>query len=332
MNTCQLLNCSNLLAAIVAALCTGCATPQLADFCGPLSHEAVAGIDQEKRQLAEGNRVYAAITNNVYESSSHPEIWIDPAEWQAVCAPTEENPLGTEGCPAETGGNGLQAKTWLRWPHGRSSEPSELVFAFRGTTTINDWWCGNIWDCQYDDANEYVSKRIGLLREKYPRLQVVATGHSLGGGLAQHVAFCFKDVKAVGFNTSPRTHKGNCRGADFKLRAVQEDINTRANIVRIHQHAEILSLIRWIWSGGKRGDTSYNFTRATPIARHGMTVLAMGLNKVAACPIVAGKGGFSAPGEPRAETWLRNTCRTAQIDFRCSNQAVTASQERTPVQ
>lgn len=83
----------------------------------------------------------------------------------------------------------------------------EIAAAFRGTNVLSpsDWVFGNFniyWEGQYAEARELI-KKIRSKRQ-YKNLPIIATGHSLGGGLSLHVSLYFNNVDAYVFNTSPR--------------------------------------------------------------------------------------------------------------------------------
>lgn len=89
-----------------------------------------------------------------------------------------------------------------------------LLIAFRGTNDFKDWYSNSYWITGWlPFENAYVSARAAFKRirtwaqEIYGEAVVsyVTTGHSLGGGLAQHVAAGFPCVSAVTFNSSPVT-------------------------------------------------------------------------------------------------------------------------------
>lgn len=93
-----------------------------------------------------------------------------------------------------------------------------VLVAYRGTDSwINpdgianfSWFTQwiNPWD-QYRDARNEFSKVIDYAVNKANgrRIAFVATGHSLGGGLAQHVAHVHFCVSAIVFNSSPVTNE-----------------------------------------------------------------------------------------------------------------------------
>lgn len=99
--------------------------------------------------------------------------------------------------------SGFYAATFRRPAHQGS--PETLVIAFRGTDGWRDWWFQNlaIKPEQFEKAVAYVRQ----IASEHPGDKIVATGHSLGGGLAIHVRRSLPELvsEAWVFNTSPRT-------------------------------------------------------------------------------------------------------------------------------
>lgn len=81
----------------------------------------------------------------------------------------------------------------------------EVVIAFRGSEKkVNDWVLGNILPIQYISAEDLYAEVKS--RPQYKNIKIVATGHSLGGGLALHLSELYDGVDAIAFNPSPFTH------------------------------------------------------------------------------------------------------------------------------
>lgn len=144
-----------------------------------------------------------------------------------------------------------------------------VVVAFRGTSgQWTDWFRGNFWwvtrafpmENQYGRARQQMKKVIEYYEntvaagQQKPRF--VVTGHSLGGGLAQHMLYAFPEYveQAIVFDSSPVTAHANvskeakgvlgcgCLPARLKSRGV--DLGAEARIIRVYLDYEILSLTR----------------------------------------------------------------------------------------
>ena len=141
------------------------------------------------------------------------------------------------------------------------------------------------------DFAEQVGKRItnGALNKD---VQLVSVGHSLGGGLAQEMAYALPDkpnvpriTKVYAFNSSPVT-------GFYSVPAEQRDINTKTlNIYRIFEHGEILAYVRLLSSyiippsaiDPAISEIRYNFDPSWNIIdNHSMGKLACGLSGAAA--------------------------------------------------
>ena len=267
-------------AVFTAVLVSGCATPVPSDFCKALEpqalmpqhrseYEAGASGIQRKHDVAKTASVYAVFSNNFYRRES----LVLPAGWQE----------------------------------------------------------GNLLDAQYKRANLFVVENLSLLERKYPgfagrvkagELSVVATGHSLGGGLAEHTAYCFANLHVVAytFNPSPRNHKRSCaveapEGGDvLALRDLSQQPSEATirsvrtgRIQRVHQSNEVLSPLRHLFSSPGYTDLDYRFTHGGPVSRHSMTAIAMGLTKVAACPLQL-PGREPAGGDADARARYGSVC------------------------
>ena len=186
--------------------------------------------------------VYAAISNNVYND----HIQIDLQGWYRQ--------------QAEDGLNDFHAETFIKKDKGKKI--SEIVIAYRGTESLQDWVQGNIFNSQQLDANKYANRIIA--QYSWLRVPIKVTGHSLGGALAQNVANKLQ-LQAIVFDTSPMD------GFDYGTSAI--------SIVSIHEYAEALTLLRVF----QRSDmVVFNFIdSASSLTNHDMYPLANGMKALA---------------------------------------------------
>ncbi|NZA26528.1 DUF2974 domain-containing protein [Luteimonas sp. SJ-92] len=216
-----------ILEVIVVAVIFLCATPRAAESfegegvgypdywrtplnCGIYSEDA-----RVRRLLAD----LAALSTNVYLSV------VD--ERSCRSHPTGDN--CAEFIPVEgwamIGGSGESSRTGLVYriyrrnlgPGGRSI----TVFSFRGTQFWSRDWMSNLYlrtavpPPQHREAEAHL---INWLTQHRPDWdletgagideEIYAVGHSLGGAVAQYIAYTFPLVTAVVFNPSPRTGYG----------------------------------------------------------------------------------------------------------------------------
>jgi hypothetical protein len=156
--------------------------------------------------------------------------------------------VGPYGC--ESGAprcvDGLEYHVWRR---GRCGE---AVIAFRGTdfNEIGDWLTNLRWFIasplfdQYDQVQKAVPDIIRKVNEGCRARLIVATGHSLGGGLAQHAAYADKRIEYVyAFDPSPVTA---FFGVPLPVRSAATE---HLGIDRVYEAGEVLSLPRYLVSG-----------------------------------------------------------------------------------
>jgi hypothetical protein len=160
----------------------------------------------------------------------------------------ESGHVGPYGCKAGTPRcvEGLEYHVWRRGCR-------EAVIAFRGTdfNEIGDWLSNFRWFVsrslfdQYDQVQDAVPHIIdAVYRPGCRPSTIIATGHSLGGGLAQHAAYADSRIGYVyAFDPSPVT-------AFFAIPFPERSVATRRlGVDRIYQSGEILSLPRYLASG-----------------------------------------------------------------------------------
>ncbi len=155
--------------------------------------------------------------------------------------------------------NGLGCEVWVKQ---RTRARHLAVIVFRGTdvTEIGDWisnvrwlrralplryllWPLNffIWD-EYDQTRELIPSLVENIQRDYgDDVTIIATGHSLGGGLAQLAGYASKRVRVVyAFDPSPVT-------AYYDIPKANRDANkVGMRIYRIYERGEILHYLRGI--------------------------------------------------------------------------------------
>jgi hypothetical protein len=133
----------------------------------------------------------------------------------------------------------------------REGDSLDVLIAFRGTTGWKDWFSNLSWltriipiDNEHDSARAAFEKVAteAIAKAGNRPVRFVATGHSLGGGLAQHVAYAFPCVSAAVFDTS-------CVTDEFKIGKVYSP-----DIVSIHQLGdELTGACRFIGYSNENG-------------------------------------------------------------------------------
>ena len=141
--------------------------------------------------------------------------------------------------------SGLVYDAWIR-TDGKT--PPIAVLTFRGTDDKADWAANarpamskrDRWD-QYEQVRALTPALVMKLDSVYgPGIRIFATGHSLGGGLAQHACYSSQRVEKVfAFNSSPLTGY-----YDFAPDERPEVTNGR-RIYRIYESNEILAIPRF---------------------------------------------------------------------------------------
>lgn len=169
-------------------------------------------------------------------------------QWQIA----KLDPALTPACEDDLG---LMYHVWER----KIGDQRFVVISFRGTSGDGDWVYGNLWpvshlatnDNQYTRANTLAGNVIAYFRNKTsptdPPVRLITTGHSLGGGLAQHVLYSHpKDVEqAIVFDPSSITAFSSLP-VELQLQgcSCEQSLGTEARIIRVYQTYEILTNLR----------------------------------------------------------------------------------------
>ena len=202
--------------------------------------------------------------------------------------------------------------------------PPVVVVAFRGTEFFSwrDWlsnfrwftWLARfipLYKDQYSvvaqetgkEVLENLKKRMENGGGRYKDVRVITTGHSLGGGLAQFLAYSLPIVKSSDDIILPRV--SNVYGFDpspvtgwFSVDSELRNMNAKGlKIDRIFEHGEILAYVRLIMSyvnpptanDPAIREIRYNFVDSfNPFSSHSMRLIA--------CALIDGSGQAKIPG------------------------------------
>jgi hypothetical protein len=280
--------------------------------------------DEPAAGMAKLEWEYAIMSANAYRDHWSKEKSVASPQLELVAVPLEQV---AAGCNAKSD-EPLPLPGWFRWSDFPGEDPAletdanrqQLFFevwqkglpgeivaiVFRGTVPRKwqTWaadlrWLIPLHEDQYTiaaeklaiDFSEEVSKRISngsLIKD----VQLVSVGHSLGGGLAQEMAYALPSkpdipriTKVYAFNPSPITGYRSVPSA-------QRDINTKTlDIYRIFEHGEILAYVRLLTSyvippsatDPAISEIRYNFDSSLDgVVNHSMSRLACGIVKEAA--------------------------------------------------
>ena len=180
--------------------------------------------------------------------------------------------------------------------HVYNQEVGECVtyaIVFRGTVGFSSWIANAHWffkwlpiQDQYDQIKYIVPDIVNRIREQHPDgqpINIIATGHSLGGGLAQHACYISEEIKtAYVFNSSPVTGY-----TDFDK--WQRKLHTEGvRIHRLFERGELLEGLRffmkivYLFDPGPNENPylcehRFDFEEAGLIDQHGMLPMALSL-------------------------------------------------------
>ena len=174
------------------------------------------------------------------------------------------------------------------------------AFVFRGTVGLNSWIANAHWlfkwlpyQDQYDQIKYIVPEMIeqeiytrhpGITNRFHLPFNIIATGHSLGGGLAQHACYIRREIKtAYVFNSSPVT------GFTDQSKEERKKYAEGVRIHRLYERGEVLENFRffmkivYLFKATPNKDPfisehRIDFEDAGFIAEHGMLPIALSLS------------------------------------------------------
>ena len=196
----------------------------------------------------------------------------------------------------------------------------EAVIAFRGTE--------NRWGQYFDDWSANLVAALGfeprqhaLVRSHIPPLvdrllaqsiaesrpiKIYATGHSLGGGLAQEAGYLRPEIlEAFTFNTSPVTNWSYLR----RHKAVANDYPIFHRIYNGGEFLEVPRFISTTFTAARFGrhDIGLQLTERKSFSGHGMSIIACNFaDLIASHPAIEGAHNYSVDYITRAVLWSGN--------------------------
>ena len=272
---------------------------------------------------------YAVLSENVYIGEWKKQHQVPPQAAQVLELPEATPQAYADLCVPESR-KPLPLRDWTMWENfpspdliqearrvglfmevwEKQSSPAVIAVVFRGTefTSVKDWASNLRWFLRFipfhEDQYTVVSKKVSRefvdrLAERRPDLRsidtqavrIVATGHSLGAGLAQHFSYSMPPRSKGG---TPLPRVSNVYAFDPSpvtgWFSVDSDLRTTNAaglwIDRTFEHGEILAYVRLLLSyvnppsaaHPSIREVRYNFVKsANPFNSHSMRLLACAL-------------------------------------------------------
>ena len=241
-------------------------------LCEPLTPRQIAKNKRYEVEAAE-YAIYAMLSNNAYGPNHSaiplPLAWIERPEWRKEF----------------TTGFGMAV-----FEKHENSELTEVVMAFRGTDETRDWIQNLVpfFRDQIPTADAEFSAVAKAYSENH--VKIVATGHSLGGGLAFHISFLHPGIDAIAFNSSPVTKAG------VKTITGNKRVSIWESGEGLQAPRNVVNVARLRWRGTLRRE--FRFLHGSPLKQHSIDKLAVNLARL----------GALSPGELELSTFLSARC------------------------
>jgi hypothetical protein len=153
-----------------------------------------------------------------------------------------------------------------------------------------------------------------------------STGHSLGGGLAQHVLYDQPDqfLQAFPFDPSPvEALRDVPRTSRKKACTCVDDLPAHeARIYRIYESGEVLNYVRTFlreqkWLRRHIQEVAFDFNTGNPFTQHSMNVLASNLAALSRDAVPEEISWFDAECAGKFREAQRQGCRSSNWLFAC---------------
>jgi len=147
----------------------------------------------------------------------------------------------------------------------KDNNTGEYVLVFRGTDSITDFQTGN--NPINQEQNKHALNIYDDVKNRYSIDSIIATGHSLGGGISTNLSLNREKIKTYIFNASPVFNRNGNR--------IDNDRHS------IAENGEILKITRLFGREADQIYTSINCSKGNPVKQHGILPLTNCLIKIA---------------------------------------------------